>query len=489
MIKNIKWILIASLAVVSCSQDEEDNSGVQAEVAVSAGTADFSKYIALGNSITAGYSDNALFKAGQANAYPKLMAEQFATVGGGEFKVPYMNDNVGGFLFGGLPNPRFGPRLIFANGAPAQLQAVPTTEIFAPPLTGGFNNMGVPGAKSFHLLAPGYGDVQGLAALPATANPYFVRFASSATTSVIDDAMAQSPTFFSLWIGNNDVLGYATTGGDGSDPITPATGAPGVGFDGTYGALVTTLTSAGAKGVVANIPDVTVIPFITYVGYNPIPLTQTQADQLNAGYAAYNGGVAAAKNLGLITEEERVQRTIVFTAGAKSPAVMVDEYLTDITAVNPALIKMRLTTVGDFIVLSSQGTSVQVHLAGGNGTQSPLQDRWVLSKSEVAEIRAATASYNATIKSLADAKGLAFVDANAILNQLGNGGILVDTFHFTNQFIQGGAFGLDGVHLTARANAYIANQFLAAIEKTYGSSFKKFKPQNYPISYPSFLPN
>jgi hypothetical protein len=30
---------------------------------------------------------------------------------------------------------------------------------------------------------------------------------------------AQAPTFFSLWIGNNDVLGYATTGGDGSSII------------------------------------------------------------------------------------------------------------------------------------------------------------------------------------------------------------------------------------------------------------------------------
>jgi hypothetical protein len=33
--------------------------------------------------------------------------------------------------------------------------------------------------------------------------------------------MSQKPTFFSLWIGNNDVLGFATTGGDGTDPITP----------------------------------------------------------------------------------------------------------------------------------------------------------------------------------------------------------------------------------------------------------------------------
>jgi hypothetical protein len=35
---------------------------------------------------------------------------------------------------------------------------------------------------------------------------------------VLAYAMSQKPTFFSLWIGNNDV-GYATTGGDGTDPL------------------------------------------------------------------------------------------------------------------------------------------------------------------------------------------------------------------------------------------------------------------------------
>ncbi len=50
MIKNIKWILIASLGMVSCSQEVEDTSGIEPEVVVSAGTADFSKYVALGNS-------------------------------------------------------------------------------------------------------------------------------------------------------------------------------------------------------------------------------------------------------------------------------------------------------------------------------------------------------------------------------------------------------------------------------------------------------
>ena len=68
--------------------------------------------------------------------------------------------------------------------------------------------MGVPGAKSFHLLAPGYGNIANLSL--GLANPYFVRMTGATpNASVLDLALAQAPTFFSLWIGNNDVLGYA----------------------------------------------------------------------------------------------------------------------------------------------------------------------------------------------------------------------------------------------------------------------------------------
>ena len=57
----------------------------------------------------------------------------------------------------------------------------------------------------------------------------------------------------------------------------------------------------------------------------------------------------------------------------------------------------------------------------------------------------------------------------------------------TSDFVKGGAFSLDGIHLTARANAYVANQFLAAINATYGSTLRMYKPGNFPISYPAFL--
>ncbi|MBK9225468.1 MAG: hypothetical protein IPO23_14155 [Flavobacterium sp.] len=78
--------------------------------------------------------------------------------------------------------------------------------------------------------------------------------------------MAQSPTFFSLWIGNNDVLGYALAGGDPAlDAITPTTT-----FSFAYSTLVNTLTSNGAKGVVGNIPYVTTIPQFTTIPVKPL---------------------------------------------------------------------------------------------------------------------------------------------------------------------------------------------------------------------------
>ena len=99
MIKNFKWLLLVSLTFVACNSDDEVKEAQ--ELPITAGSADFSRYVALGNSLTSGFSDNALFIASQENAYPKLMADQFALAGGGEFKTPFMNDNVGGMLLGG----------------------------------------------------------------------------------------------------------------------------------------------------------------------------------------------------------------------------------------------------------------------------------------------------------------------------------------------------------------------------------------------------
>ena len=299
MIKNFKWLLVVAIAFTACNNDDDvvaDPNSVDGKP-LTAGTADFTKYVALGNSLTAGFSDNALFIEGQKGSYPNLLAQKFALVGGGEFKIPYMNDNVGGLLLGGTQIQ--GPRLFFNGSGPIPVSGTPSTEITST-LTGPFNNMGIPGAKSFHLVANGYGNVAGV--LTGQANPYYVRFASNASANVLADAAAQNPTFFSLWIGNNDVLSYATSGGTGVNQLgntNPATYGgnditdPTV-FAGVFTTLVNGLTANGAKGVVGNIPDVASAPFFTTVPTNPIPgLPAANAGQLNQLFGAINQICAA----------------------------------------------------------------------------------------------------------------------------------------------------------------------------------------------------
>ncbi|HEU0136488.1 MAG TPA: G-D-S-L family lipolytic protein, partial [Flavobacterium sp.] len=143
MIKNFKWLLFASLSFVACSDD--DTTSPIAEEPITAGTADFSKYIALGNSLTAGFSDNALFRTGQENSYPNILSQQFALAGGGTFAIPYVNGNTGGLLFGGTPIQ--GTRLYlngFLSATAPNIMPVPgppTTDILDH-LTGPFSNMG-----------------------------------------------------------------------------------------------------------------------------------------------------------------------------------------------------------------------------------------------------------------------------------------------------------------------------------------------------------
>jgi len=519
MIKNLKWIFLASIVAVSCTQDEVDYTTPEAEVIPSAGSADFSKYVSLGNSLTAGYSDGALFIAGQNNAYPKLLADQFTTVGGGEFKIPLMNDNYGGLLFGGTPIQSV--RLIFNGSSPIPLPgAVPTTEV-TNHLAGSFNNMGVPGAKSFHLMANGYGNPAGV--LSGQANPYFVRFASSTTTSVIADAVAQNPTFFSLWIGNNDVLSYATSGGVGVNQIgnmNPATYGsnditdPTV-FANVYAGLADALTANGAKGVVANLPYVNTVPFFTTVPTNPVPATSipsANSAQLNQLFGAINQITAAMSlpdRFTMLVSDDGNPATVE----PNNPLLIVDESLPNLSAqitgaLTPVLGAPTAAFVGsiygqarhasnatgnkDYILLT---TSSLIGTAQSgvpspfniNGISYPLQDGKVLTAAEVAEIKTATDAFNASIRQVADNKGLAFVDVNALMTQLASSGVRFGNFHMTSAFVQGGAFGMDGVHLTARANAYVANKFMEAIEAKYGSAFKKYKPEDFPMSYPSSL--
>lgn len=504
--KNILKYTFAVLALGFVSCEPEFDTPVTDEGFYSSGTANLSKYVSVGNSLTAGYADGALYITGQNNSYPNIMAEQFAFVGGGEFTQPLMNDNLGGLLLGGAVLENFPNRFVLAvgpngNPGPVRLVGTPTTDI-TNKLTGSFNNMGVPGAKSFHLVAPGYGNVAGVPV--GAANPYFARFASSETATVIGDAAAQSPTFFSLWIGNNDILSYATSGGLGVDQagnFDPSTYGgnditdPNV-FASVYSQQVDALTASGAKGVLVNIPEVTSIPYFTTVPTNAIPLDAATAAQLNAQFAAYNTQILPGLvAFSVITPEEAALRTINFSAGQNFP-IMTDDDLTDVTTIlqgapfslPPQLAallgQLRQVKSNDLIVLTASSVLGTVpdpnNPQGVIGVSIPLSDQFVLAVSEQVRVTAASTAYNATIQALAGSKGLAFVDAKSALARVANGGVVYDGGLLTSQFVTGGAFSLDGVHPTPRGYAFTANLIIKAINDTYEATIPMVKIGNYP---------
>ena len=501
--KNYKYIglLLLSIGFASCDVNNELDvipEELVEEVALNTDDLDFSNYVSIGASFTAGFTDGGLFIAAQENSFPNILAGKFGVQA--SFNQPLMSDNIGGLLLGG--NVIQGPRLYFDGAGPASLSATPTTEV-TNNVGGSLNNFGVPGAKSFHLLAPGYGNVAGIQL--GLANPYFARMASSASATVIGDAMAQSPTFFTLSeIGGNDVLGYALSGGSGVDQ-SPSAGNPTGNLDpSTYGGnditnplvfgqvfngMVATLTSGGAKGVVANVPYITSLSHFTTVPYNPVPMSVGLATQVNAAYAPYNGGLQQlldAKNAGLLPapiiqlladfdQSEVDKRTISFSGG-QNAVVIIDEDLTDLTAINPALVSMRQATAEDLLVLTSStfiGTLADPNNAASvNGVGVPLGDQWVVTPEEQLAIKTATDAYNGIIEATASANAnIVMVDFKGLLDEASTTGIVFDEYTMTTSLVTGGLVSLDGVHLTARGYALMANKILAAMDDEFGSNF------------------
>ncbi|MEO1032048.1 MAG: G-D-S-L family lipolytic protein [Bacteroidota bacterium] len=551
--KQLKYIVLSvlTLAMVACENElvedlrERNNPTEDPLPDLTAGTADFSNYVALGASFTAGFTDNGLFIASQENSFPNIMANAFSNAGGGAFTLPWMSDNFGGLLLAGNPvidpitgERLFQERLIFNGAGPAPLLSVnpvamSTTDFALNNPTGPFNNLGVPGAKSFHLVAPGYGN---LTNFPAAANPYAIRLTDNTpNASILELAIAQNPSFFSLSeIGGNDVLGYATTGGDGSNPITDTAT-----FNASLNALVAGLTANGAKGVIGNLPNITSLSFFTTVPHDPLdpsdPAFGSQIGTLNTIYGALNDVYAFLQSQNAI--DNAAERTVIFSTEMANGVVIRDENLDDISSLIsatlnanpqfPAFIaqfglppqaaplvanllgatygQSRQATADDLLVLTSssvigtvnddfsaflQTQGLPATLAAqfsAEGISLPLEDKWVLTPEEQGEIATATQAYNTSISAVANANGLALVDLNGILEQASTAGIQFDDYLMNTDLVFGGLVSLDGIHLTARGYALMANSFLEAIDATYGSNFAASgslaKAGDFPTNY------
>ena len=137
---------------------------------------------------------------------------------------------------------------------------------------------------------------------------------------------------------------------------------------------------------------------------------------------------------------------------------------------------MRQARPGELMTLTTPGDSL---LCAMWGTAKPIPPQYHLTAAEIDSLQTATAAYNTAIRNAASANGLAFVDMAGVLSDLANGGVTVDGITFTSDFVTGGAFSMDGVHLSTRGYAYAANQFIDAINATYNANVPKLSVGDY----------
>lgn len=391
----------------------------------SSGDADFTTYVAVGNSLAAGFADGALYRSGQENAYPALLASVFQQTGGGIFRQPLLPGNAG------WPD----IKQVSVSRTDCAGHTISTTADYTGTIDtagsatsiaaqGPYHNMGVPGIRCVDYRLPAYGVLN-----------HFARrfFSSPATTTPLQEATMINPSFFTLWIGSNDVLGYALDGGTGlTSGMRRIDISPVEVFRQEYKAIVDSLTAQGARGVLINISDLTSSPFFTTIPPDGLILSTAGADNLNATYAGSGMHFAAGANYFVIEDE--------LVSGGR-----------------------RQAKAGEYILMSVPHDSL---VCGQWGSYKPLSSSYVLDAVEIAAIQDAIATFNQIILEEAQAHNLAHVDMYRFMQTLSASEIR-------------DIFSLDNIHLTPRGSAVAANEILRGINQFFNATLPLLDEQAY----------
>lgn len=510
----------------------EDNPPPSEEpVSGESGSADFSNYVAIGNSLTAGFMDGALYNLSQEYSLPALLAERMTYAGAPEtFNQPDINSELGYNSAASDPQ----------NGVILGRYKLDTSIPGPSPTVGGelptaytgdksaLNNFGVPGIKVGHLLSPLVGD-------PNNGNPYYARFASSpGSSTILGDAIATQPTFFTLWIGNNDVLQYAIGGASDPSQLTSVSDFGNYLLNTQQSVIPQLMNNTQAKGVLATIPPVTVVPYFQAVPYNAIELSAEEAAQLDANFEQGLNPIldAIAANFPNHSQAEMDARKVNYQEGA-NPILVNDPTLDDLEdefdqleqmgAINAqqraALVPYEQSRQLQAMQIQGQMVAELVTLPAGsvlgteydgdpdNGTPTTIGaiiplgfpnpqnpdlgctqaqgDECYLTIQEQQEINARATQFNQIIGQAVaqNPDRLALFDitsgfpgnttnteVQAFANLFGLDGQLginVGGQLLQPDFSPNGVFSTDGIHPNARGNAILANEFIRVIEENF----------------------
>jgi len=247
--------------------------------------------------------------------------------------------------------------------------------------------------------------------------------------SQMNEAIALNPTAIFVWIGNDDAL-------NGDEGGSAAAMTPLASFTSDFQQLLTTLhTQTKATLIVANIPDVTAVPYLTPAATviaqvsaeTGLPATQVAAD-----LGLEDGDLVNATGLG--------------------------EVESAVTAIQQGQVPVPLTASG------------------------------FLTPAAIAGIQAAVNQYNTVIAQQVAAVGGVLVDVHTYDANLAQNGITINNYQATYAFL-GGLFGLDGLHPTNTGYALLANLFIDAMNTNLKTSFPEVNVSAIAAADPFFGPN
>jgi lysophospholipase L1-like esterase len=196
----------------------------------------FGTYVAIGDSLSAGFVSGSLAENHQANSVPALLARQG---GAADFQQPLVTQP-------GIP-PEL--TLVGLSPSPTLVRKAGLGQPRNLGLNRPYNNMAVPGTTL----------IDALQRLTDGGGLHDLILRGRGTQ--VSQALSLRPTLITVWIGNNDVLGAAVNG----RAIDGVTMTPAAAFRSAFQSLITAARGTGATVVAANLPDVTTIPFVTTV--------------------------------------------------------------------------------------------------------------------------------------------------------------------------------------------------------------------------------
>jgi lysophospholipase L1-like esterase len=394
---NIRSVsLLAPLAVavfvltLGCSSGSSNPlAAIQAQQAKNAGN--FSKTVFIGDSLTAGYQSGSLLDTQQVHGWAPVVATQ------AQFTIvqPLI-------AYPGAPN----VLKLTSLGPPPVITTVAGMTTGRDDFATQPTDLAVPGATvndALNTVAP---------VNPTTGQQQitqlvlgFPGLGYGQDLSQVGFAIKAQPTTIFLWIGSNDALVADLTG-------TPTSMTPIADFTTQYAALIQQLsTMAPAHLVIANVPDVTLVPYL-----QPAALVLAQ-----------------------------------YSAATHIPVATLSALLG--------------ITTGDFVTLDGVRQIPDI-LAGKQ--QPPLAGSVVLTAAEAATAKQTVAAYNQVVATQAKNVGATLVDINALFTQVAANGVTINGVTGTTGFL-GGIFSLDGIHPTNTGYALVANYFIDAMNTAFGT--------------------